>query len=393
MRKLYLFNPDTDLALGNDSPFYMAPKSAKYLAHDLALLPIWYGDRGSLVLAKTAINENFMNVISSRFSLDFDLVDNFDLSGLTDTALSPWGWNRALLNEMALLKYPPTGLINDEYLKKLRLLSHRSTAVKLLQAIPKANNMCGFSFVLDSIADLKSIAPKLGPILLKAPISGSGKGLRWCREGVEGTSINWAKRILKSQGSLVVEPIYNKVRDFAMEFCVAEEGSVDFVGYSDFTTNLNGSYSGNRLLPDRLFEDEINYKYFDYGFLGRLREVLNPLLLGTVGRDYRGYFGVDMMVCRFDAPPYYRLHPCVEINMRVNMGVVAHTFYRRHVSQNAQGIYGIYYMKNRGDLLLKSVEMEKRYPLRIASDGIVSGFLGLTPVTQESKYLAWVLIG
>ena len=38
--KLYVFNPDTDMALANNEENYMAPASACRMAQDLALLPV-----------------------------------------------------------------------------------------------------------------------------------------------------------------------------------------------------------------------------------------------------------------------------------------------------------------------------------------------------------------
>ncbi len=40
--KLYVFNPDTDMALANNEENYIAPASVRRMAQDLALLPIWY---------------------------------------------------------------------------------------------------------------------------------------------------------------------------------------------------------------------------------------------------------------------------------------------------------------------------------------------------------------
>ena len=46
--KLYVFNPDADMALGNNEENYMAPATIRRMAEDLALLPIWYAQPGSL---------------------------------------------------------------------------------------------------------------------------------------------------------------------------------------------------------------------------------------------------------------------------------------------------------------------------------------------------------
>lgn len=44
--KLYLFNPDSDLALASNEENYMAPASARRMIQDLALLPMWYAQPG-----------------------------------------------------------------------------------------------------------------------------------------------------------------------------------------------------------------------------------------------------------------------------------------------------------------------------------------------------------
>ena len=57
-------------------------------------------------------------------------------------------------------------------------------------------------------------------------------------------------RVLRVQGEIMVEPLYNKVCDFAMEFYADGNGSVSFVGYSLFDTDAHGNYKGNFLLSD-----------------------------------------------------------------------------------------------------------------------------------------------
>ena len=54
MSRLYLFNPDHDLALANGSKTYEAPASARQFASDLACLPLWYADAGDKVAAPAA---------------------------------------------------------------------------------------------------------------------------------------------------------------------------------------------------------------------------------------------------------------------------------------------------------------------------------------------------
>lgn len=49
----------------------------------------------------------------------------------------------------------------------------------------------------------------------------------------------------------------------------------------------------------------------------------------SLGTEYAGYLGVDMMICRFALLPEFRIHPCVEINLRMNMGLVSRMLYDR----------------------------------------------------------------
>ena len=48
--KLYVFNSDTDMALASNEENYIAPASARRMAQDLALLPVWYVQPGSCLL-------------------------------------------------------------------------------------------------------------------------------------------------------------------------------------------------------------------------------------------------------------------------------------------------------------------------------------------------------
>ena len=50
---------------------------------------------------------------------------------------------------------------------------------------------------------------------------------------------------------------------------------------------------------------------------------------------YEGIVGIDMMVVRGGL-----IHPCVEINLRMNMGVVAMKLYEKGVTSLSRSLYG-----------------------------------------------------
>ena len=55
--KLYIFNPDTDLALANNSENYIPSARVKQMERELAMLPMWYAEQGSNILISTYPDE------------------------------------------------------------------------------------------------------------------------------------------------------------------------------------------------------------------------------------------------------------------------------------------------------------------------------------------------
>jgi len=82
-----------------------------------------------------------------------------------------------------------------------------------------------------------------GKAMLKAPWSGRGQGLFWTENGLSSKQKDRSARIMARQGSVMAEPLYCVVQDFAMEyFC--RNGEAGFLGYSLFSTR-NCAYIGS----------------------------------------------------------------------------------------------------------------------------------------------------
>ena len=115
--KLYVFNPDTDMALANNEENYIAPASARRMAQDLALLPIWYAQPGSAVLAPSAYNADYLQIMKRMFPLSVQLVTEPELPDYAESQIIPWGWNLAFRKRMlkggiAKHKLPTLSLIH-----------------------------------------------------------------------------------------------------------------------------------------------------------------------------------------------------------------------------------------------------------------------------------------
>ena len=287
-KTLYLFNPEHDLALASGEINYMPPASARQMATELALLPVWYAEEGSAVLAPSAYNLDYMKRMQQLLGLSVHLMTEPELASERNLDIRPWGWDIAVRKRLLDLGIEKHALPSIEQLNKLRSCSHRSCAVELLPHLQLDNYFCGESFYLTLPEEWKSFVESHDTCLLKAPLSGSGKGLNWCK-GIYTPSISgWCLRIGSQQGGVIGEPVYNKVEDFAMEFYSDGKGRIIFAGYSLFRTNAGGAYEGNRLLPDAEIERRLS-AYVPVAALHRLREELQRRLSVSLGTESVSY--------------------------------------------------------------------------------------------------------
>lgn len=391
-RTLYIFNPEHDLALASGDANYMAPASARQMATELALLPMWYAEKGAGVLAPSAYNLDFLKMMKELLGVDAQLVTEPELCDEKASVFSPWGWDASLRKRLLTLGAEPSALPSDEALAAWRHYSHRSQAVALLPKLRLNEYYCGKSCYLNTVEACKSFVEERKACLLKAPLSGSGKGLNWCKGVFTSFISGWCGRVVASQGGVVGEPIYNKVEDFAMEFYADGEGKVVFAGYSLFSTGGSGMYAGNVLLPDEKIVRKLS-EYVPSEELSRLKGCLEKELSALLGCSYCGYLGVDMMICQFpNEVPFYRIHPCVEINLRMNMGVVARLLTDRYLASEVEGRFQIAYYPSAGMALEEHRQMTASHPLCVEGGRISSGYLPLVPVTRQSRYRAFILL-
>lgn len=383
MKTLYLFNPENDMALASASPYYMTPANIKKMASDLSALPAWYAPEGSSVLLGDNRQREWMEK-ECRFSLPVEWAVNIATYYIK---VYPWGWNPALLRRLKEEGVSPEAMLSEEQMRRVRCLSSRQTAVDLLPRL-RMEQTIGESFVFSFFEKLLMFLQKDEELLLKSPWSGSGKGIQKVKGVPDAPVYGWAKRVISSQGCMVVEPFYRKVVDFAMEF-YSDEEKVSFVGYSLFETDCRGIYKENVLALDVDIETRLA-GFVPLGVLAgikeRCREELEELLDGS----YVGYLGVDMMICEEDGE--YKVHPCVEVNLRMNMGVVSRLLYDNYIYKGTSGSYVIEYFSQKGEALRFHETMKEKYPLNVEDGRIKRGYLSLTPVFEDTSYQIFIKI-
>ena len=149
--KLYVFNPDTDMALASNEENYMAPASARRMAQDLALLPVWYAQPGSAVLATSAYNADYLQKMKSMFPLSVQLVTEPELPDYAESQIVPWGWNRAFRKRMQKAGIAQHKLPTEAELRECRMLSSRAYGMALAMTFELNKTLkcvCGRHFLI-----------------------------------------------------------------------------------------------------------------------------------------------------------------------------------------------------------------------------------------------------
>ncbi|MBO5920831.1 MAG: hypothetical protein J6Q48_00410 [Bacteroidaceae bacterium] len=383
--KLYIFNPENDLALADGGANYCPTPAAAHIAYDLASLPLWFADKDDCVVLPDGIHREYYKGVSSLFALamPFDIGKSGDI-----TACVPWGWSPQIKRRLSVMGFDDV-LPDDRTIKAIRELSNRISSIKILSAlkdkgvdVPPLPLYCTQG---DEVADFVNSRSRC---VVKAPWSGSGKGIAWGIGRVETPMEHFYKGVIRRQGGVVCEEFLNGKVEFAMEF-YADGNNVSFAGYSLFKS-FKGSYSGNILASDDDIEKFI-LQFISSDELAKVKRCL-PDVLSCLLSDsgYNGYFGVDMMIYEHDG--VMRLNPCMELNLRMNMGMVSRLFFDRYVAVGSRGEYRVDFFKGTGRACDAHVALSSTFPLKMCDGKIVSGYLNLSPVMQNTRYSVYVMI-
>ncbi|MCK5729937.1 MAG: hypothetical protein KAH68_02605, partial [Draconibacterium sp.] len=104
---------------------------------------------------------------------------------------------------------------------------------------------------------------------------------------------------------------------------------------------------------------------------------------------YEGYFGVDTLIYK-DKNGHLKINPCLEINVRQNMGLLSLQL-EKLIHSEKKGTYNTFYKPGTKFLQFKN-EMEKRYPLKVSNHKIESGFLPIIEVFDDTLFGAYILV-
>ena len=291
---IYIFNPEHDLCIANGDENFVPPRSAVGFAKE-----------------------------------NIEISKHLERPNKQRRQIIPWGWNPSLKKRLINEGIDLADLPSEEELQFIRTHSRREFALDVHSRLNCAASLvigADYRIVAKSVIEIEEFVSDNGSAVLKSPLSGSGKGIRFVRERLSESDEGWCRRIIDKQGSVIVERRFEIIKECAMLFECHHEG-IDFIGYSLFETK-NGTYSRNILASNEDIEDMIA-GYISRDTLTAIREGIISILADTLVGHYEGFLGVDQMICQAASPVFV---PVSEINLRMTMGLIARNQYDQ--SQN-----------------------------------------------------------
>ena len=287
--KIYIFNPEHDLCIANGDENFVPPRSAVGFAKE-----------------------------------NIDLSEHLERPNKQRRQIIPWGWNHALRKRLLNEGIDPAALPSEEELQFIRTHSRREFAMDVHSRLSSGDPQVigsNYRIVATSVDEIEAFISSNDSAVLKAPLSGSGKGIRFVRKELSESDEGWCRKSIEKQGSVIVERRFEIIKECAMLFECHHEG-IDFIGYSLFESR-NGTYRRSILASNEDIEDVIA-GYISRDTLTAIREGLTSILADTLVGHYEGFLGVDQIICQNDSPIFI---PVSELNLRMTMGLIARNQY------------------------------------------------------------------
>lgn len=358
---VFWFDPTCDRSAGLGRP-YTPSQRVRDVAADLEALPLFLAGAGDVVAVRQRPAEGFLR----RLQAAGFTVPEFAVCAKGGGAppalrrrrlnrLRPWGWSPAAAAwaEPLFGQLPPNAVQRPKTVwhEGVRALYSKAWSAaflgRFLEAHPEeAARLCepgAVGVACVSAAEAETAAVRIREargtgVLVKAAFGAAGQDQvrlsappapLW-RDGAQRRHV---ERLLGEQGTLVVEPLLDRVLDFGFQLDVPVSGDVRFTGLSRFVTDGRGQYLGSFVHPlDAGLGDRERGLLCgdgrDLGYLERIAGALaDPLAAELAPAGYSGPLGIDAMVYR--EGDGLRLKPVVEVNPRYTMGRVALAMARR----------------------------------------------------------------
>ena len=401
--KVFIYNPTCEIAIANGTLSFMPNKTLTQFESDLDVLPLYFMDENDVLLVRQIPDEKFLNTLLNagislpKFRLLKSALQDHNFINLPKKSLQAWGWSPRIHHLLKPFKQScgeeflnqPNAFWKDEH----RELYGRETGLKVLKSFLEdsrsdkyiSNNL--IARVCTCVEEIESLIEEWKQIVIKAPLSSSGRGLQVLRKSYLNDSIiQWINGTLEAQGYVTVEALLDKKHDFSLQYFCDGKGNLDSIGTGFFETNTNGQYQGNILggmpkcMRDDLPESEIKYLS---------EKISRAIKTSDIAMNYTGYLGVDCMLFD-DINGDRKIQPCVEINLRYNMGILALILDKYLAAETSGAFKMIFKPKSTFDVFHE--EMQKKHPFEMKDGKWFKGYLPLVSPYQNKNFGAYILL-
>lgn len=387
------------MAIANGVFSYMPPKRFRQMEEDLALIPAFFAQENDIVIVSRDVDKTWidkMKLCGLKLPL-FLKYEDIPKNGIS--FLRPWGWSPAshfyfkdiYQNTSEEFKNTRNSLWKDEY----KNLYSRQTARTVLKSLIENNpsplfpSIHELAIICSSIEEVEHCLDSIDRVLLKAPWSSAGRGLCLLSPKIlTEANRQWISGLLKNQKYLMVEVWKEKVCDLSFQYFVNTKGEISFLGATAFETDAKGNYKGNYIHIDSVWKNDSQLEAFlNNGFLDKLNDsLIEALNKSQIPKDYYGYFGVDCLV--YKENDLLKIQPCVEINLRYNMGLLSLKLKEKLHSQ-ARGIVCTEYIS---DINVFIKDNTYNSPIVMFDNLLLKGFLPLSYSKDKAGFITYVLL-
>jgi len=339
MAKLLLFNPWNEMAIADGGNGFIPNKAIRKMEEDIAPLLWLFSDPGDIILIQNSLEQSWLKLLSKinpspiHFLTSSQALQQLKQQTLFIDKIEPWGWSpRTLKIIEPFIPFLPVSEIkkpmyrwNDSY----KEIYGRQTALtinrELLKQIKNRHFFIEENEFPQKIYEpnqLVSFVRQWKEVILKTPHSSSGRGIMPIKkDDINRTIVQRARQAIEKSGYAMVEPRFRIVAELSIQFKI-EEDCCSPLSLQAFRCDENGNYIGN--FVSRIPIDEELMAFIEQIDLPLLANQL-AATVENIGLSsyYQGYFGIDMLIYR-TIEGELRINPCSEINIRKNMGVVAH---------------------------------------------------------------------
>jgi uncharacterized ferritin-like protein (DUF455 family) len=424
---LWLYNPFCDAEIARGKPGYSPKAAPERLAKDLEHLPMFLASSQDVVLVSQRPGFEWLSFVKNAGFEIPEWVDR-NLSAYREPklgGLEPWGWSpesfeyfRAVVKRLTPTSGGNASWCQELFSKQdfsetqLGTFFSKAWSVEYLKTWLSNHPDHAQSFECqDTVGNIFTDWPSAKEyielelqnqvrLVAKAPWSTAGNGVKRILNVSElnGSLGGWIENMIRTQGSIIIEPWLDKVHDLSIQL---EVGSDQI-----------------RILETRKF---LTGKQFEYRgtFLGPLRNAFEPatlMLLQTLlptwkilARDlgqtlrengYQGPVGIDALIYA-DSNKKLKLKPIVEINPRWTMGRIALEIEKR-IQPGTPAFWGFFSSREIQKMGFSNatdfeMNLRKRFPLQFQhsshSRRIASGAFATQDPQTAREVLTLLFVG